>query len=283
MDIKEYIASGILENYVFGHVSAQEMQEVECMSHIYPEIKEELTSIQLTIEKVAEKYATPPPTALKTKLFAQLKTEPQIQPAVDEKETKIIPLSQPASSTTLSKWYAAAGIILLIGLGAYAFLINGDLNQSRAEFAATNDSLNALKGDVNSLNDENSVITEQLALFSDQMNFIRDENTSKINLTGTANYTDNLATVFWNNTTEKVMLDIKNLPATQADESYQLWVLVDGVPQDMGVFDFEINSAAPRLLQMNSTKNADAFAITREPKGGSVSPTLENLHVIGMI
>lgn len=45
MDIEDYIASGILENYVFGHVSAQEMQEVECMSHIYPEIKEELTSI----------------------------------------------------------------------------------------------------------------------------------------------------------------------------------------------------------------------------------------------
>ena len=232
---------------------------------------------------MAEKYATPPPAELKSKLVAQLKVEDQIQPTHKKEETKVIPISTAAPSKSLSKWYAAASILILIGMGSYAYLVKTDLNETEAAFTVTNDSLNALKTDLNSLHEENGLINDQLAQYSDQMNFMRDENTRKINLTGTADYTDNLATVFWNNTTEKVILDVKNLPATQADEFYQLWVLVDGVPLDMGVFDFELNATSLGLLEMNTTKNADAFAITREPKGGSVSPTLENIQVIGNV
>ena len=42
VDVKAYIESGILESYVLGFASEQEVQEVRCLSHIYPEIAEEL-------------------------------------------------------------------------------------------------------------------------------------------------------------------------------------------------------------------------------------------------
>ena len=42
MNTNDYILTGILEQYVLGDVSPQEKQEVECMSHIYPEVHEEI-------------------------------------------------------------------------------------------------------------------------------------------------------------------------------------------------------------------------------------------------
>lgn len=281
MDIKEYIASGILENYVFGTTSTQEKQEVECLSHIYPEIKDELTGYQQAIENIATKYAINPPIELKSKILALIKTIPQEKESSED--TKIIPLNTANQSKPIAKFLAAASIAALIGVGAYTLFLRNDVANTESQLAELNSTYDKLNSDYNELNSENASISDQMAAVSDQISFLRDVNTQKVELKGTPAYENNLATVFWNNQSEKVFLDIKNLPQTSLEESYQLWVLVDGVPQDMGVFDFEINSDSLGLLEMKSTKNADAFAITREPKGGSISPTLENLHVIGTI
>ncbi len=284
MDIKDYITSGILENYVFGASSLQERQEVECMSHIYPEIKEELTRLQSTIENLAIKYATTPPRDLKSKVLAQIESELQIQADAIEAETKIIPISNQSKSVNrANKLMVAASMIGVLGLGTYAYFIKEELNKVQTEFTLVNSSFNDLQRKVDTLNQENDRINDLFAQVSSNMDFIRDQHTKKIELTGTPAYAANSATVFWNSSSEKVMLDIKNLPEIGTNESYQLWVLIGGVPQDMGVFEFEINADSLGLIEMKSTGLADAFAITREPKGGSVSPTLENLHVIGTI
>ncbi|MFT7155151.1 MAG: hypothetical protein ACI8Q1_000151 [Parvicella sp.] len=44
------------------------------MSYVYPEIKAELTNIQSTLEKVAYKAEVTPPNALKSEIFAEIKT-----------------------------------------------------------------------------------------------------------------------------------------------------------------------------------------------------------------
>jgi phosphate/sulfate permease len=72
MNIQAYIESGILEEYVLGTVSPQEKQEVECMSHIYPEIKEELLRTESALEEYALKHQTSPPASLKESIFAQM-------------------------------------------------------------------------------------------------------------------------------------------------------------------------------------------------------------------
>ena len=72
MDLKEYIASGILEAYVLGQVSPQEKQEVECLSSIYPAINEALQDFQISLEKVADQNAVTPPERLKEKVLSQI-------------------------------------------------------------------------------------------------------------------------------------------------------------------------------------------------------------------
>mgnify|MGYP003437997483 FL=1 len=75
MNIQEYINSGIIEQYVLGDVSAQERQEVECMSHIYPEIQQELFSQQQVIERLAMAFQVEPPVDLRAKILGRLKEQ----------------------------------------------------------------------------------------------------------------------------------------------------------------------------------------------------------------
>ena len=70
MNTKEYIASGILEAYVIGETTDQERKEVVCLSKIYPEVKEELTRLELTMEAYAQAHAMPANRNLKEKIFS---------------------------------------------------------------------------------------------------------------------------------------------------------------------------------------------------------------------
>ena len=74
-------------------------------------------------------------------------------------------------------------------------------------------------------------------------------------------------------------LDVKKLPAPPPDKDYQLWALKDGQPIDMGVF--RMVTEANTLLEVGQVPKVEAFAVTLEPKGGSVSPNLEEIYVYG--
>ena len=60
---------------------------------------------------------------------------------------------------------------------------------------------------------------------------------------------------------------------------YQLWALVDGKPVSAGMYSAEKDT---KEILANIPK-AQAFAITLEKQGGSTSPTMENMFVMGNI
>jgi anti-sigma-K factor RskA len=62
---------------------------------------------------------------------------------------------------------------------------------------------------------------------------------------------------------------VNNLPQPATDKQYQLWALMNGQPIDLGVFARDERL----LIKMKNVQNAQAFAITVEPKGGSTTPT----------
>ena len=51
MTSKEYIDSGILENYVMGMASLSEQEEVEMMAAANPDIRQEIDEISDALEK----------------------------------------------------------------------------------------------------------------------------------------------------------------------------------------------------------------------------------------
>lgn len=59
MDIKEYIESGILEEYVLGH---KLNPKIEKLALQYPEIQQEIEKIEKTLEVFAQLHRIQPPT-----------------------------------------------------------------------------------------------------------------------------------------------------------------------------------------------------------------------------
>jgi anti-sigma-K factor RskA len=120
-----------------------------------------------------------------------------------------------------------------------------------------------------------------LRLLKDELEIIRAGGNEIIIMKGTDKAPLARANIHFNKETQKSYLDIINLPTPPPDKQYQLWAIVDGVPTDMGVFDIKIDSTV--LQEVPFIENASAFAVTLEQKGGSPTPTLEEMVVIGNI
>jgi mannose-6-phosphate isomerase-like protein (cupin superfamily) len=68
-EVKQYLDSGIIEQYCFEALSLEQMLEVELVAALYPEIKKAILSCQDTMEKFAKSIEKHPPVDVKSKLF----------------------------------------------------------------------------------------------------------------------------------------------------------------------------------------------------------------------
>jgi anti-sigma-K factor RskA len=77
-----------------------------------------------------------------------------------------------------------------------------------------------------------------------------------------------------------------DLPALEANRDYQLWYLdKSGRPVDGGVFQVD-HSGYGEISVRNlphDLSDITAFAVTIEPKGGSVNPTLDQMVLLGRV
>ena len=69
MDIKSYIESGILEQYVLGDTTEAQNREVLQYSSQFPEIKEEIEAIEQALFDYAQLHAQTPPRKLRQNYF----------------------------------------------------------------------------------------------------------------------------------------------------------------------------------------------------------------------
>lgn len=251
MNTQEYIASGILEQYVLGSVTDQERREVECLSSIYPEIKLELNQLAEASEKYARLHQIKPPEFLKEQIFSKLtfaENTPEVVAAPDFK------IETPTKVRSL--W--PTGIAAAVAISCLSFLYFQ--NRSSQE-------------QINAKTLELAQSTSLLERYQDAKNKI-------VVLGGTEKFKDAKATVFWNSETKNVEVLAHALPSVAADKQFQLWVLKDGKPIDMGVFSADNEGV---IAKLKSTDAGEAFAITIEKAGGSPSPTLEEMVVFGKI
>ncbi|HMT28745.1 MAG TPA: anti-sigma factor [Bacteroidia bacterium] len=275
MNIKEYISSGILESYVLGLASKEESLEIEKNAALYPEIKAEIEAIQLALNNYASSFKVNPPSELKSKIWNAIQdTSSAAGGAHASPQGKVVDFSPSYHPVDRSRWLVAASLILfLIGTGLNIFLYN-KWKASEKELAA--------------LNSEKEYMAQQFQIQQtnyeqtrDNYNFIVNPGTKTIALKGVPQYAGLQATVYWNTQTKHVFIAANSLPAQPSDKQYQLWAIVDGKPVDAGVFDISPGNAT--LQKMKDFDSAQAFAVTLEKKGGSPTPTMEAMYVIGNI
>ena len=79
MTSKEYIESGILEQYVLGSASEDECKEVELMAAAYPDVRREIDTISETLEDLAMANAVEPDPVVKAFLLATIDYEERMK------------------------------------------------------------------------------------------------------------------------------------------------------------------------------------------------------------
>jgi len=262
MNINDYISSGILEQYVLGDISPQEKKEVECMSHIYPELQEELLKVQIALEGFALDNAIEVPSHLKKNIFEAIEKEVvdiipiskvvELKPVVTSESTK------PVKQFSSKKYLVAASVVLVVSAASVYFMLQSNFNQKEL----------ALNNKIEAIAKEKEDVKNQLAILS-------VENNKPFVLTGNTKALGKTMVVLWNNKTGNVYVNNVHLPQAPTDKQYQLWALKDGKPIDLGVFN--TNGS---IQNMKSVAGAQAFAVTLEQKGGSPTPHLEELYAI---
>src|ERR1700759_3820583 len=70
--MQEYIASGVLEQYCLGQLNEAEQAYLIQMAMLYPEVKAELTAVELAFEELSAISAVGPPRNLKQNILAAL-------------------------------------------------------------------------------------------------------------------------------------------------------------------------------------------------------------------
>lgn len=258
MNIKEYISSGIIEDYVLGNISPEDSSILECVVKNNLEVRTAVIEYQQIIEELATKTAIQPPEKVKAELLKKIDFSIQ-----KEEEGRIIPLNTAPQTQKLELhfplWVKVASVAVLFGLGFMGYEVNSKNNELQQ--LATNNTQLATK--VSGLEEMNTVL----------------KNSKRIELKGVEKHPDMLAEVYWDQS-KKVYLDIKNLPAAPTGKQYQLWAIVEGKPVDLGMYDGK-NSVA--IQNMKAVENPQAFAITLEKEGGNATPTMEEMYVMGEI
>lgn len=72
MNIREYIASGIVESYVMGLANEEEKAEFERLCVTYREIQAAREAFENSLEKYARQGSLLPPAHLRNKVFTNL-------------------------------------------------------------------------------------------------------------------------------------------------------------------------------------------------------------------
>jgi len=269
-DIKAYIESGILELYVLGDVTPEEKRQVEEMAAKHPAIKAELGEIERSMELYAEANAVEPAADLRERILNSIVTDYADDSAFDEQSEYPIARTAritPARIYTFYKYaFAACLVLLLVSIAGLVSMYNR-LQESNSQIA--------------SLQLNNQHFANTVSLKDGELEVLQDTSFKFLKLNGTANTPQSQVTVAWSPVKKKVWIDMRSLkmPANDAAHQYQLWALVGKKPVDLGVFDKTADSTD--MKEMKSTALADAFAVTLEPRGGSASPTMDKMMVIG--
>lgn len=282
VDINEYIASGILESVTLGLASPQEVQEVACLSKIYPEIREEFIRVQKRCEETMLESAQAPDAAVRASVLKAISGIPQEKPettgAEAKQEAKIVSLNSSPEIKGVSpmwKMMAAASLILTIGIGALWVISNREVKR-----------MDGMMAELEKEQLKNDQILQAMTLEKEHLQTVQEvlaeQSMRTVMMKGTAMEPEATVKVMWSKDMKKAVMHAEKITPPPANMQYQLWVIADGKPVSVGLFNYDEVEQMTEPFDVNA-QNITAFAITLEKMGGSPTPTMEKMVVMGPI
>ena len=251
MDIAEIRSSGLLELYIIDQLSPAEKAEVEGYLTSYPELREDLKEIERSLEFVAMSAARPAPPGLKTKILDEIKNTP--------------------SAGGTGSGGSGTGFL---GGGLLAAVLGGGLLVMGFFLVQKNNTVYQLQQVLNTQRDSCDQSTQALNYQLDLLRQLTYPENKILPFQATPGYASTDLYLHYNVVTKRSFIQVRNLPALAANQSFQLWSLKPNqAPAPLTVFDIPSNG----LIEVAFEAGTDTYAITIEPKGGRETPTLENL------
>jgi anti-sigma-K factor RskA len=261
METQEYINSGILELYVYGLLSETENEEVTTMANTHHEINAEIIAIEKAIVALSSSFSP----------FHSVANYEKIKAKLELKHAPVIEMETSRNWSQYIGW--AAAILLLVGIGFQYNQLEQTGNQ------VVNAEIEKAK-----VEKERDIIALQNKQNETSLAVVRDTKNTVVALGGQAVAPESSAKVYWNKETQVVYVDAAGLPEPPKGMVYQVWALKLNplTPTSIGLLDkFDENNQ--RIFAVNNTGEAEAFAITLEPAGGSLNPTMEQLYTLGKV
>ena len=276
MNTREYIESGTLEAYILGALSAKEAAQVEMDIAANPELAEEIAAIEATMRLFADKLAIEPPAHTKEKIWAALQFATNDRRGHDNQTgaPKIIPF-QPEYRKPM-KWQYAAIWAGLVGSLLLNVVLWNKTNRRIQDNIALVAEMNDMKAGQRQLAD---VVTD----YQKNKAMMADTGMQTIVMHTMQPGHPMAATLYWSKNKGEAYVSIDGLPAPPKGMQYQLWVMENGKPVDMGVLPDSMANTPAMQKVSKSVTDGQAFAISLEKAGGSPTPTMQNIYVMGKV
>ena len=258
MEARDIISSGILELYVTGIASADEVKLVQQYAGEYSEVAAELVQIEESMEFYARSFAVQPDASVTDKIFARINGE--------DAKGKIVTFSNHSTAGSAKvigvayywKFATAASVALLLGSMALNFSMYNNKNTADKNLHQTQQELALLK--------------EDNKLMAGDMQVVQNKYSKPVSLRGLEAAPDAAAKIFWMENTGEVYIDPTNLPEAPAGKQYQLWGIVDGKPVSGGMILNSKKGDKYRIQKMKTFGKVEAFAVTLENEANNIAP-----------
>jgi len=267
VDINEYISSGFLESYVMGLTSDEENRQIQKLLVEYPQLKTEIVAIEDVLLLHASQQISAPPSRIKNIILAQL-------PFSDDQKIIQHPASIPAQKTNgFFRFLAAASVTLFFISAITNIYLFNNLKKAEQQIASLNNEKTQLAQEFN-------VEQAKYKTMESGMSILQSPYNKLVMMKGLPVAPNSLAMIYWNTQTHEVFINVHQLPIPPQGKQYQLWALAGGKPIDAGVFDV---SDSLLVQKMKVIDTAESFAVTLEDVGGSPTPTLTAMYLMGQI
>jgi anti-sigma-K factor RskA len=240
----------LLPAYALGALDAEEMAAVDAALRSgtpeSAELKREIRAFQEVATKMASANPVVPSAGVKEQLLSRVAAS---------KQASLGAMTPRGRSRSWLIGALAATLVLAAGLGRYAYRLREALLQREITLATTGARL------VQRENTLNAILEAEGAL-------------RVVNLTGTDTSRAGVQ-LFWDEKKRRGVVHAFHLKPAAPGRSYQLWLIKDGKPVSVSVFNSDPDGHAlvQNLLLPESTAGTTLVAVTEEPAGGSPGPT----------
>ncbi|UOB18135.1 anti-sigma factor [Abyssalbus ytuae] len=247
-DLKTFLESDLLERYLAGTISAEDLHKVEYFIDEYPLVKDQFSVMEENLETYAKSYAVPAPEDVKQNVLKYIQKD------------KNIPVRK-------IRWqYAAAA-----SFAALLFALSSIYLWKQNVFLINENKFVAYK--IKTLQDDMVETNSRLEDFKNQLTVLNKAETKKYVIKGNQR-AKNLKTVAYINPEDKLSaLNIVSLPELPEGQVFQMWANVDGELVSLGVLE---KQEQKKLVSIPYKENALSYNITIERAGGNEIATIEN-------